>query len=126
VNAPVCSCPDMPRAGIVPIPPGPVTCVCCGEPLILTCAGKCGTKHVARSMARIESKRRRIRFRYGRAYLKPKRHCIRCQREITPNPNGGRRPNVCDGCLTPAERQLRDAQRLINEAKRALTREAVP
>jgi hypothetical protein len=48
MTAPRCHCPEVPETT------GPVfdavACRCCGAPLELTCAGRCGTEHMRASM----------------------------------------------------------------------------
>ena len=45
-----CLCPDIPAPD--QIGAGPITCTCCGQPLVITCPGECGTEHVRQSVAR--------------------------------------------------------------------------
>lgn len=41
-----CVCPDVQLDPTHPIPADPLRCACCGSPIVLTCAGECGTEHV--------------------------------------------------------------------------------
>jgi hypothetical protein len=116
-----CLCPDVALEATHPIPSTPLTCGCCGEPLELTCAGRCGEQHVRAAFAAAAPPKRIIE----RVTVEKREH--RCGRCEAPLPKRTGRPaKYCDDCLTPRERELREAQRAANEAARKKRLEAVP
>lgn len=119
-----CVCPDL--QPIAAIPTGPITCACCGEPLVLTCAGACGQQHVRASFtaaaAAVSASAAIALVKTVEKAVKGPALCGRCGRE-TPK-TGGRPRKFCDDCLTPSERTVLEAKRQWNEKQRTARAEA--
>ena len=105
MTALACYCPETPEI-TAPVFDA-IVCRCCGHPLELTCAGKCGDEHVNASM---DDARARLRSpAHGepqdtskRAYTKPSKPrtyaakaCALCHQPFQPT---GPRSVVCDRC----------------------------
>lgn len=92
-----CACPQLPELPVAGT--GPVTCVCCGKPLVLTCPGECGTAHVRQSIDRAIATPARPRpKRKSPVYTRPrvyKPRVCRCGATFTPT---GPRGDKCPEC----------------------------
>jgi len=119
-----CICPDTPSLeGVATIPTEPLRCQCCGTPLRLTCDGECGEEHVRGAFAQSREQLRATipvgnSNRVGKS-TEPSApsECARCHQPI--ERKQGRPPKCCDDCLTPAERNRREAKQVYNAAVRA-------
>lgn len=97
-----CTCPAMPECGPRdPIPTDPVRCVCCGHPLELSCAEKCGK--VAESIAAAAGvssgvsafpAEKHARAKETKPRIFADRLCA-CGRSFTPHWSGDKRCPAC-------------------------------
>jgi hypothetical protein len=90
-----CYCPEAPAIGPTdPVPTGPIRCVCCGEPLELSCAKQCAK--VAESIAAaVPPKPRKPRKALDGPRSYAPKPCARCGNEFQPT---GPRASYCASC----------------------------
>ena len=127
-----CICPDVPEPD--PVGAGPITCTCCGQPLVITCPGECGEQHVRQSIARAIARPRAstpappaapaaapvAAAEKKKRIYKPKA-CKSCGNDFTPT---GPRDDICVRCR--GGNPPRGRRQRFSAAEDAVIRERYP